>query len=88
MDAKVISSPNPTENGLSGKLCNETRNTVVLRKASGTRMIVKRGRVFELAVEEKKFRINGSYVVFRPEDRIKERRRIGKMLRNIKRNGD
>ncbi|AKA47804.1 hypothetical protein IX51_00435 [uncultured archaeon] len=88
LNAKVISSPNPAENGIAGTLCNETKNTVELRKENGVKRIVKSGRVFELATTEEKFTINGSYAVFRPEDRIKERRRIGKMLRNGIINGD
>lgn len=88
MNAKVISSPNPTENGIVGTLCNETKNTIEVRKENGVRRIVKNGRVFELSEPDKKFRINGSYAVFRPEDRIKERRRIVKMLRNGIGNGD
>ncbi len=88
LNAKVVSSPNPTERGLAGTLCDETKNTIALRNGNAVRMIAKNGRVFELATNEKEFKINGSYAVFRPEDRIKERRRIRKMLRNSIRNGD
>lgn len=88
MDARVLKSPNPTESGISGMLCNETKNTVEIEENDNVKTIAKVGRVFELGNRDMKFKINGSYAVFRPEDRIKEQRRIGKMLKKGIGNGD
>ncbi len=80
--ASVDESPNPTEVGISGEIMDETKNTLVLLTQKGERRIAKRGRSFSLHTPKEVFTIKGSYAAFRPEDRIKERRRINRMIRN------
>ncbi len=81
-NAQVLESPNSNEMGISGELCNETKNTLLIRSPSGEKSIAKKGRTFALSVQGMVYEIKGSYAQFRPEDRIKERRRISRMIRN------
>lgn len=82
MNARITESVNANEKGLSGIVCDESKNTLTIRVGERSKRIVKSGRMFELGIDERKFNINGNYSGFRPENRIKERRKIEKMLRN------
>lgn len=82
MNARITDSVNPNEKGINGIVCDESKNTLTIMANNGTKKIVKNGRMFELGTDNRKFIINGNYSGFRPENRIKERRKIEKMLKN------
>lgn len=80
--AEVLESPNRLELGIAGTVIDETRKTVLIATENGPKRIAKEGRMFNIDAEGKTFRLNGTYSGFRPEDRIKERRRIEKKIRS------
>lgn len=67
----VESSPNKFEIGLSGEIVDETLNTFTLRTEKTLRTVAKRRRIFKVTFMGVNMRVNGNYLRFRPEDRIK-----------------
>ncbi len=67
---EVVDSPNSSEIGLKGMVVDETMKTLKIETGRGMRVVAKSRRVFEVEVEDEKFRVNGDLITFRPEDRI------------------
>ena len=67
---EVVDSPNSSEIGLKGIVVDETMKTLKIETGRGMRVVAKSRRVFEVEVEDEKFRVNGDLITFRPEDRI------------------
>lgn len=67
----VGSSPNESEVGLKGEVVDETLNTFTLKTEKSLKTVAKRNRIFQLVFMGKNMRVNGDYLCFRPEDRIK-----------------
>jgi len=74
LECEVVDSRNKSQIGIRGKIVDETRNTFLLETARGLKRIEKEGRTFRLWLEDGSVvDVNGSYLVSRPEDRIKKR---------------
>ena len=58
--------------GRSGLILNETKNTFLLDIENQEKIIAKNIAIFEFEVDGKKISLDGSKIVFRPEDRIKK----------------
>lgn len=72
--AKVAESKNPKSVGLSGKVIDETRNTLIIEKKDGKEAkLIKEGNVFIFDLGGQKVRVDGKVLVARPEDRIKKK---------------
>lgn len=67
----IDSSPNEFEVGLGGEIMDETLNTFTLKTEKSLKTVAKRNRIFKVAFMGKNMRVNGNYLCFRPEDRIK-----------------
>lgn len=67
----VDSSPNKSEVGLKGEVVDETLNTFTLKTEKSLKTVAKRNRIFQVEFMGKNMRVNGNYLCFRPEDRIK-----------------
>ncbi len=71
---EIVDSRNKSQIGIKGKIVDETRNTFLLETPRGLKRIEKKGRVFRLWLEDGSVvDVNGSYILSRPEDRIKKR---------------
>jgi len=71
LDAEVISSADPTLLGLSGKVVDETKNTLTIRTASGDKKVPKGVAVFRFrSTSGKRATIEGHSLVMRPEDKL------------------
>ncbi len=81
--AAVISSTNRCDLGLSGLIVDETKNTIHLRDEKGLKVIPKQGRIFRVAFPGSTVDIYGDAIRFRPEERLKQYRRILKNLRRM-----
>lgn len=68
MDARVAASNHPGYRGISGRVVDETRGTIHIGTGSGVKIIPKQGNTFHLGGRE----IDGSAILFRPEERIKK----------------
>ncbi len=74
--AKVAKSRNPSYLGLSGKVIDETRNTLIIKDREKKKMIIKEVSVFHFKFPDGTIvEIDGKLLVGRPEDRLKKRLR-------------
>lgn len=73
LSVKVISSKNPANKGLQGKVVDETKNTLLIKTVKGKKRIIKQNCVFEFGLGRERVRVEGKILAKRPEDRIKLR---------------
>ncbi len=74
LDAKVVKSTNPSNIGISGKVIDETRNTLVLRQNEKNKAIIKETAVFQFALPNGTMvEVAGTAISGRPEDRVKRK---------------
>lgn len=76
LNAKVVRSTHPDYVGITGKIINETRNTLVIQHKTKDRIIVKNTAVFHFTLQDGTIvEIEGNAIIGRPEDRLKKRPR-------------
>ncbi len=75
LEIRVSESANPSQKGLSGKVIDETYNTIRLETKEGEeKTVIKRNCVFIFTLPNKtKVEVDGKVLVARPEDRIKKK---------------
>lgn len=74
LETTVVKSSNPDVVGLSGKVVDETRNTLTILQDNTEKVIVKDTSVFEFVLpDETVVEIDGKVIMGRPEDRLKRR---------------
>jgi len=74
LNAKVVKSTNPNYVGISGKVIDETRNTLVIRHENKDKVVVKNVTVFHLTMPDGTIvEVDGNIILGRPEDRVKKR---------------
>ena len=66
---EIVEASNKSMVGISGIVEDETRNTFVIEG----RRIPKKDAVFRVHVDGKRYRVPGSSIVGRPEDRIRKK---------------
>jgi ribonuclease P protein subunit POP4 len=71
--AEVTESSNKFNVGISGKVVDETKNTLVIKTKKGEKKIQKHQAKFMFMLNEKKVVVDGSLLVARPEDRVKKK---------------
>ena len=72
LHVKITDCKDPSWNGKSGIIVDETKNTFLIETHDKRKKIAKNIASFEFRFEGKKIKINGSKIAFRPEDRIKK----------------
>lgn len=72
LSAKVISSSDSSLKDISGKIVDETKNTLRFEVDGKEKILLKKGTVLLLKIGEKEIRLNVSQMTYRPEDRIKK----------------
>lgn len=72
LNIKVVDAKNKANVGIEGKIIDETKNTIVVKKDSKKKRLLKNQITIEI---EKKIRAKGSLFLGRAEDRIKKRLR-------------
>jgi len=74
LKAKVLKSTNPSNIGISGKIIDETRNTVTIRDGNDDKIIAKETAVFQLTLQDGTVvEVEGNAMLGRPEDRVKKK---------------
>jgi len=74
LDAKVVKSTNPSNMGISGKVIDETRNTLVIRQNENNKVIIKETAVFHFTLPNGSVvEVKGTVILGRPEDRVKKK---------------
>jgi len=77
LEAKVINSNHTDYVGISGKIVDETKNTLIIQDSNIERTIPKNCITLEVKLPDDVIvRINGNLLSGRPEDRIKKKFRI------------
>jgi len=76
LNAKVVRSTNPNYVGITGKVIDETRNTLVIRHRNEDKVVVKNVAVFYFTMPDGTIvEVDGNVILGRPEDRVKKRLR-------------
>jgi len=76
LNAKVVKSTNPNYVGITGKVIDETRNTLVIRHENGDKVVAKNLAVFHFTMPDGSVvEVEGNVIIGRPEDRVKKRLR-------------
>ena len=74
LNAEVVRSSNPSCVGISGKVVDETRNTLLIGHQNKRKTVIKNTAVFHFTMPDGTVvEINGKVIVGRPEDRVKKR---------------
>ncbi len=72
-EAKVAKSTHPNYVGISGKIIDETRNTLTILQEGKKRIVVKDSAIFHFKFSDgTTIEINGKLLAGRPEDRLKK----------------
>ena len=69
---KISSSFDRKERGISGKVIDETKNTLSIDTKEGRKSIIKSRAVFIFYSGKKSFKVNGEEINFRPYERIEK----------------
>jgi len=73
LHVRIRECTDPTWNSVSGRIIDETKNTFLIETKDGKqKKLAKKTAKFEFDIEGKKIIIDGSKIVYRPEDRIKK----------------
>jgi len=76
LDAKVTKSTNRDSIGISGKVIDETRNTLVIRQNNSDKIVPKETTIFQFTLPNGSIvEVEGNVIMGRPEDRVKKKPR-------------
>ncbi len=70
--ARVLSSLDRKQRGLSGTVIDETRNTLVMETEKGTKRVVKKSSSFRFYLGNRHFDVDGIEINFRPVERTEK----------------
>lgn len=75
LPVRISKSTDPTQKGLSGKVIDETYNTIKIEtKNKKEKIIIKNNTIFIFTLPDKtKVEVDGKVLIGRPEDRIKKK---------------
>jgi ribonuclease P protein subunit POP4 len=72
LEVEVIESPHPGYKDVSGKVVDETKNTLTISSRGKEVMVPKRSNVFQFTCGNERIAVQGTEIQHRPEDRIKK----------------
>lgn len=76
LETKVIKSSNPHVVGITGRVVDETRNTLTILHNGERKVVIKDTAVFDFVMlDGTVVELDGKVIMGRPEDRIKKRPR-------------
>jgi ribonuclease P protein subunit POP4 len=73
LETVVINSSSPERIGIKGMVVDETKNSFVIEKNDGKEVrIPKKGSLFLFKKGNESFEVEGSKILYRPEERLKK----------------
>ena len=72
LDCKVMRSSDPDQTGVTGKVVDETKNTLLLKTEKGLKRVVKNISTFKFRRGTKSFIVEGTEINFRSYERIEK----------------
>lgn len=81
LETVIKASTNPTLKGRKGVIVDETKRTIVINDGGKDVVIPKDICLFEIRHGTGNYKVLGRDILFRPEDRIKEHRKIERLIR-------
>jgi len=72
LNLKVVKSLDRSQQGISGRVIDETKNTLVVSTKNGTKKLVKKSSVFRFGINGRSFVVDGNEINFRPYERIEK----------------
>jgi len=77
LPVEVVQAANPAQQGIAGRIVDETRNMVVIETPRGTKKIGKAHATFRFTIPDGTVvDVSGSALVSQPEKRITRRKRF------------
>ena len=73
LNVKVIRSDNPSNEGINGRIIDETKSMIIIETEKKQKKLIKDQCVFEFMLNNEKITIQGKSISKRPEERIKQR---------------
>ncbi|KYH38714.1 MAG: hypothetical protein AYL28_002710 [Candidatus Bathyarchaeota archaeon B23] len=74
LEVSVVEDANPHNVGVSGRVVDETRNTLIIEDDSRERCIAKHHATFRFRLPDGTLvEVEGSHLIGRPEDRVRRR---------------
>ena len=71
LEAEIIDSRNKSDIGISGKIIDETKNTLTMEDKDRRKRVFKNNIILNIKINEKSIKIDGKLLANRPKDRIK-----------------
>jgi len=87
LNVRVAQSTNPSQEGITGLVVGETKNTLVIETGRGEKQIQKMHNTFHFNIEDQVVSVAGSLLVARPENRIKKKSKRYKLNHKLNRCG-
>ena len=75
LEVKVVGDSNPHNVSISGKIVDETRNTIVIRQCGEAKTVAKQHARFLFRLPNVDVEVEGASLVGRPEDRVKRKQK-------------
>ncbi len=72
LDVEVINCSDPEQIGVSGRVIDETKNTLLISTRRGVRRAVKKCSTFRFKKGSKSFIVDGEEINFRPHERLEK----------------
>ncbi len=82
LKAKVVWSLDKGQKGASGRIIDETKNTIIMETNEGKRSFVKRISRFRFYTPDGAFDVEGKEIGFRPDERIEKAMKYYKRRKN------
>jgi len=74
LDVDVVKDNNPSNESISGRVVDESRNTLLIKQEGNAKRVAKQTAVFRFKLPDGTLvEVKGSAIVGRPEDRAKKR---------------
>jgi len=73
LPCEIIRTSNKSQIGIKGRIVDETLKIIEIKTTEGKKMVAKKNTIFRVSIDDKKVDIDGNFIGYRPEDRIKKR---------------
>lgn len=73
LDVDVVRSSNDYQSSVSGRVVDESRNTLMIKQGEKVKRIAKQDAFFKFKIPEGCVEVEGLALVGRPEDRVKKK---------------